>query len=78
MARSQKSRREMSIGTFIREDPEKGESRRNTFAIANQAQPTKIKVVGTFHVPSTNNPSKRRIAAGKAELACYFGQLCQS
>ena len=35
-------------------------------------QPTKVKVVGTFHVPSTWNPGKSLTANGTAERACYF------
>ena len=40
-----------------------------------QTQPTKIKVVGTFHVPSTKNPGKSWTADGTAERACYFCRL---
>ncbi len=39
-------------------------------------QPTKVKVVGTFHVPSTWNPCKSLTANGTAERACYFCRLC--
>jgi len=35
-------------------------------------QPTRVKVVGTFHVPSTQNPGIRLLANGTAERACYF------
>jgi hypothetical protein len=38
---------------------------------AFQSQPTKEKVVGTFHVPSTWNPRKSLTANGMAERACY-------
>jgi hypothetical protein len=34
------------------------------------------KVVGTFHVPSTWNPSQRLILNGTAERACTFFRLC--
>ena len=37
-------------------------------------QPTKIKVVGTFHVPSTQNPGKSSTADGTTERACYIPQ----
>ena len=35
-------------------------------------QPTKVKVVGTFHVPFTRNHSKCTQADGTTERACYF------
>jgi hypothetical protein len=38
-------------------------------------QPTKVKVVGTFHVPFTWNPGKSLTANGNAERACYFCRL---
>ena len=48
-------------------------------------QPTKVKLVGTFHVPSTivvgtfqvpsaKNPGNSLSADGTAERACYFRQ----
>ncbi len=36
------------------------------------SQPTKVKVVGTFHVPSTWNPGKCLTANGTSERACTF------
>ena len=33
------------------------------------------KVVGTFHVPSTQDLGKSSMANGTAERACYFGRL---
>ena len=44
----------------------------NQLADVWQTQSTKFKVVGTFHVPSTQNPGKRLTADGTAERACYF------
>jgi len=38
---------------------------------------TKVKVVGTFHVPSTWNPGKWLTANGTAERACTFCRLCR-
>jgi hypothetical protein len=45
-------------------------------AHAEWTQPTKVKVVGTFHVPFTRSSSKSWMADGTAERACYFCQLC--
>ena len=44
--------------------------------ISRRSQPTKVKVVGTFHVPSTWNPCKSLTANGTAERACTFCRLC--
>jgi hypothetical protein len=44
--------------------------------ISRGSQPTKVKVVGTFHVPSTWNPCKSLTANGTVERACTFCRLC--
>ena len=41
-------------------------------------QPTTVKEVGTFHVPSTSNPIKCELADGTSERACYICRLCPS
>ena len=40
------------------------------------ASQTVVKVVGTFHVPSTWNPGKSLTANDTAERACYLCRLC--
>jgi hypothetical protein len=52
-----------------------GESSRghHLFLSGSRTQPTKVKVLGTFYVPSTWNPGKRLTANGTAERAGYFG-----
>jgi hypothetical protein len=56
---------------------ERGEERDTPLLHEPETQPTKVKVVGTFHVPSTWNPGKSLTANGTAERACTFCRLCR-
>ena len=40
------------------------------------AQPTKVKIVGTFHVRSTGNRCPFTPADGTTERGCYFCRFC--
>jgi len=52
-----------------------GGRRRVGWVARLEAQPTKVKVVGRFHVPSTCESWQSLAADGTAERACTFGRL---
>ena len=49
-----------------------GFSNREGWDASGLTQPTKVKGVGTFHVPSTWNLGKSSTANGTAKRACFF------
>jgi hypothetical protein len=50
----------------------KSKSTDTSHALRSSTQPTKVQVVGTFHVPSTWNPRQSLTANGTTERACYL------
>ena len=54
----------------------KSNSTNTLHSLRSSTQPTKVKIVGTFHVPSTWNPGKSLTASGTPERGCTLCGLC--